>query len=82
MDKKAKNQTLIVKLICLALSFGLWMYILNVENPIREYRLENVPVEIINQDVLKEYNLALVPNQKLHVNLNLEGPINEVYSVK
>ncbi|MPQ43329.1 CdaR family protein [Clostridium tarantellae] len=82
MDKKNKNQTLIVKLICLALSFGLWMYILNVENPVKEYKVENVPVEIINQDALKEYNLALVPNQKLSVNLNLEGPASEVYRVK
>lgn len=84
MDKKFKikdNKT-VVKLICLALSFGLWMYISNVENPIRQYKLDNVPVQIINTGVLKDSKLALIPNQNLTVNLNLEGHSTEIYKIK
>lgn len=42
---KTKDSTLIVKLICLLLSFGLWLYISNVENPVRTYEIKNIPVE-------------------------------------
>lgn len=82
MDKYIKENNIIVKLICLMISLGLWMYISNVENRVRDYKLNNVPVEIINDDILKEYNLALVPNQTLYVSLNLEGPSNEIYKIK
>ncbi|ETJ34616.1 YbbR family protein, partial [human gut metagenome] len=54
MDKiKNKNKTLIPKLISLLLSLGLWIYISNVENPMRTYEVRNIPVELVNLDSLK-----------------------------
>lgn len=82
MDKYIKENNIIVKLICLTLSLVLWMYISNVENRVRDYKLDNIPVEILNEDILKEYKLALVPNQTLYVSLNVEGPSNEIYKIK
>lgn len=82
MDKYIKENNIIVKLVCVMLSLVLWMYVSNVENRIRDYKLDNIPVEIINEDVLKEYNLALVPNQKIYISLSLEGPSNEIYKIK
>ena len=82
MLKKIEGKNFLVKFICLLLSFSLWLYIINVENPVREYTLKGVPVQIINSDMLKEYNLVMVPNQNLSVDLNLEGPSSDIYKVK
>lgn len=83
MDKnKIKNKTLIPKIICLLLSFGLWIYVTNVENPIRTYEVKNIPVELINLDILSNSNFALSDNQQFTVDLKLEGYSNEVLKAK
>ncbi|MBL4933856.1 YbbR-like domain-containing protein [Clostridium paridis] len=83
MDQKvSKRQQIIIQIICVILSFGLWLYISNVESPVRTYTLEKVPVEILNEGTLKNSGLVLEPNQKVYVDLKLEGPSSEVYSVK
>ncbi|MDD7795949.1 CdaR family protein [Clostridium sp. 'White wine YQ'] len=83
MDQKvSKKQQIIIQIICVILSFGLWLYISNVESPVRTYTLEKVPVEILNEGTLKNSGLVLEPNQKVYVDLKLEGPSSEVYSVK
>lgn len=81
MDKRDKKEKIMIKLICLLLSFGLWIYITNVENPIQRYTLKNVPVKIINSEKLKDYGLAIAPNQNFIVDLRLEGDAKNLYSV-
>lgn len=81
MDDKSKKQEIVVRIICVLLSFGLWLYISNVENNTKEYKMDKVPVDISNVDVLKDYKLALIPNQKFYVTLNLEGPQSDIYKV-
>lgn len=82
MDKGSKNQSLIVKVICLLLSFGLWLYISNVENPVRSYELKNIPVELINVDSLASSKFAIASNQEFKVDLKLEGASSEVIKAK
>lgn len=79
---KTKDSTLIVKLICLLLSFGLWLYISNVENPVRTYEIKNIPVELINEDYLTGSKFAIVNKEQYTVDLKLEGPSSEVIKVK
>lgn len=81
MDK-IKNQTIVIKFICVLLSFGLWLYITNVENPTRSYDINDVPVEVIHQDSLSKINLTLVKNQKFKVDLKLEGTSSELYKIE
>lgn len=81
MDK-SENRTLIVKIVCLLLSLGLWFYISNVENPVRTYELKNIPVELINEDYLTDSKFAIVNKQQFTVDLKLEGPSSEVIKVK
>jgi len=81
-EKNHKRQQIIIQAICLILSFTLWLYISNVESPVRTYTLDKVPVEILNADVLKNSGLVLEPDQKVYVDLKLEGPSSDVYSVK
>lgn len=80
MDK-GTNKKIIVKLLCVILSFALWFYITNVENPNRTSDITSVPVEIENANVLAESNLVIAPDQNFTVDLRLEGPANEIYRV-
>lgn len=82
MDK-SENRTLVVKIICLLLSFGLWLYVSNVENPLRTYELKNVPVELINEQTVTDSKLAIDNNkQQFTVDLKLEGPSSDIIKVK
>ena len=81
MDK-SENRTLIVKVVCLLLSFGLWLYISNVENPLRTYELKNIPVELINEDSVADSKFAIANKQQFTVDLKLEGPSSEVVKIK
>lgn len=83
MDKiKNKNKTLIPQIICLLLSFGLWIYISNVENPTRNIDVRNIPVELVNLDSLANSDFAVSENQKYTVDLKIEGPSTEIIKVK
>lgn len=81
MARKTKNKEVLVKIICVLLSFGLWLYVNNIQNPTTTRVISNIPVEILNPQVLSEYNLALAPNQDITVNLTIEGPTSEVYRI-
>lgn len=81
MDK-SEGRTLIIKLICVLLSLGLWLYISIVENPLRTYELKNIPVELINEDALVNSKFAIVNKQQFTVDLKLEGPSSEVANIK
>ncbi|WP_294154964.1 CdaR family protein [uncultured Clostridium sp.] len=83
MDKiKNKNKPLIPKIICLLLSFGLWIYISNVENPTRSVEVKNIPVELVNLDSLAKSNFAVSGNQKYTVDLKIEGSSADVIKAK
>ena len=82
MDNKAKKQDLLIKIACLIFSFGLWLYVSNVENPTINKRINDVPVEIVNADILSQYKLAILPSQKFKINVSIEGAASDVYRVK
>lgn len=81
MDNWKNKQKVIVQLVCLLLSLGLWIYVTNIENPIKSYELSRVPVEIKNSDSLKDAGLALSPNQDFYVNLKIEGNSQDLFSI-
>lgn len=81
MDKRNTKQTLGIKLLCLLLSFILWLYVSNVQNSVRTYTLKEVPVKVLNTESLKSYGLALAPDQNFSVDLKLEGDVKYIYSV-
>ena len=81
MDNWKNKQKVIVQLVCLLLSLGLWIYVTNIKNPIKSYELSRVPVEIKNSDSLKDAGLALSPNQDFYVNLKIEGNSQDLFSI-
>lgn len=82
MDKDSKKKNIIIRVVCIIASFCLWLYINNIENPVREYKINSVPVEIANEDILKDLKLTMLPDEELKINVTIEGPANEVYKVK
>lgn len=76
---KQKRSDLFLRIASLILSFSLWIYIINVENPIKTMKVYNVPVRIENLENISEQNLALLPNQDIMVTLTVKGPASEVY---
>lgn len=81
MEENRKKQ-IIVRIACLIASFCLWLYINNYENPIKTYKVKNVTVQISNQDLLKQNNFVLSPNQSFQINLTIKGGAVDVYSAK
>lgn len=80
MDR-TKKKSLIVKFVCVLLSFVLWLYVSNVENPTRTSDVKGVAVELENQEVLSASNLYMSQDQNLTADLKLEGAANDIYSV-
>ncbi|MBS5885779.1 MAG: CdaR family protein [Clostridium sp.] len=81
MDNKEKNR-LVIPVICLLLSIGLWVYVTNVENKIRTTEISKIPVELINTEALTSSKLALTPNQELYVTLKIEGNTSDINKIK
>ena len=82
MDNGSNKQKIIAQVVCILISVGLWVYITNIENPIRTYDLTKVPVKLINIDSLKESKLTLSPNKEYYVTLKLEGQSQEIFNVE
>lgn len=77
---EGKNKK-IAMIVCILLSFSLWLYITNVENPSKIRTITNVEVNILNIDYLEQKGLILEPNQKLTVDIKVEAPANQIYSI-
>ena len=68
-----KNKVMTL-LLSLAISFGLWLYVVTVISPESEKQIYNVPVEVVGSGHLDAQNLILVsPTEGLQVDLTLGG---------
>jgi len=76
---KEKKSDLFVKIASVILSFAIWVYIINVENPTKTMKVYNVPVKLESLANIEDQKLALLPNQEIMVTLNVKGPASEVY---
>ena len=73
MDSWKTKQKIIVQVVSLFISIGLWLYVTNTENPIRTVEVSKVPVQLLNANALSDQGIALVPNQNIYVDLKVEG---------
>jgi YbbR domain-containing protein len=72
MDKGGK-QEFIIRVCCIIAAFVLWLFITSTENPISDYKIKNIPVQLVNMDILDDSNLTLVPGQELEIDLSIKG---------
>lgn len=81
MDNRKTKQKIIVQIVSLFISIGLWLYVTNTENPIRTVEVSKVPVQLLNANDLSKQGMALVPNQSIYVDLKVEGYSQDVYKL-
>ena len=81
MDNRKTKQKIIVQIVSLFISIGLWLYVTNTENPIRTVEVSKVPVQLLNANDLSKQGMALVPNQSIYVDLEVEGYSQDVYKL-
>ena len=81
MDSWKTKQKIIVQVVSLFISIGLWLYVTNTENPIRTVEVSKVPVQLLNANALSDQGIALVPNQSIYVDLKVEGYSQDVYKL-
>lgn len=68
-----KNKVLTL-LLSLAISFGLWLYVVTVISPESEYTYYNIPVELVGVNSLDDRDLIVVSDTNgLNMNLTLKG---------
>lgn len=79
MDKNKGERKSLVKFICVLLSLGLWLYVTNIENPIKTNSVSSIPVEVVNEEQLYKNNIVISPNQRFTVDITVEGKANDVY---
>lgn len=73
MDKQ-KKQDIIIRICCVVAALALWMYIRSSEDPVVTSVIKYVPVQILNEETLKEKKLVLIPDQEYYVNLTVKAP--------
>lgn len=81
MDNWNTKQRVIVQVVCVLLSIILWVYVTNIENPLKTIELNKVNVQLLNSDILAESGQILAPNQDITVSLKLEGSIQDIYKI-
>lgn len=81
MDEKNKVKQLIIKICCVIAAFTLWLYIYNVENPIKD-RSITIPVQVVNVESMAQSKLAPIIDTKVNVTLNIRGNATDVTSVE
>ena len=81
MDKKDR-QNILVKVGCVLAAFSLWLYITYAQNPIKNFKVKNIPVQILNEDSITASKLAMLPNQNFTVNLTVRVAATDVYFAK
>lgn len=81
MDNWKTKQKIIVQIVSVLLSIGLWLYVTNTENPIRTVEVNKIPVQLLNTNNLSDQGMALAPDQNNYVNLKVEGSSQDVYKL-
>lgn len=81
VESKNKREQILIKICCVIASFILWLYIFNVQDPIRERRIV-VPVTVVNKDALAQSKLVEIDDKPLTTSLLIKGNASNVYSVK
>jgi YbbR domain-containing protein len=67
------KQKILYGLLALAVSFGLWLYVITVENPASETTFYNIPVVLDNESVLADRGLMVLGDKTPTVTLKLSG---------
>lgn len=75
------SQQIIIKITCVIVAFGLWLYVSNLENTRINRKIKNVKVELVNMDAVTQAKLAEVSEGDYTITITVEGQTSEVNAV-
>lgn len=79
-----QNKKWLSMLLALLVSVGLWVYVVTIENPVQEMKLDNIPVTFSGEDLLREdyYLLITDSNADSGVSLTFSGKLSELKKLR
>ena len=78
-----KKQDLMLKVLSLALAIVLWAVVMDIDNPERSMRFDDVPVRIIGTEILKNNTgLSLIEGGDTTITVSLRGQSKSVGEVR
>lgn len=75
-----KNDNML-KLISLIVAIGLWIYVVQVQNPEREKTFKNVPVVFTQKSALEEKDLIILNDKERTVDLTIKGNMKNIMNM-
>jgi YbbR domain-containing protein len=73
--------TIFDKIIAIVVALILWVYVVNVVNPLSSTTIQAVPVQLLNQEVLAASNLAIAGTDNYTVDIVLEGARSDIITI-
>ena len=73
MRTRKKNQKVFQLILAIVVAMVLWLYVINVENPIGTARLGDLPIQLQGEEVLTENGLMVTDLSKDTVTIRLSG---------
>ncbi len=73
MKNTKKNRKMVNMALAVLLAFGLWFYVINVENPTGSANLRDLPVELQGESQLSEAGLMVTDLSQEAMNLKVTG---------
>ena len=73
MTNPKKNRKIFNIVLAIVLAVGVWMYVINVENPSGTGTVREIPVTVVGEDSLAERGLMVTEQNRDHVSLKLSG---------
>lgn len=76
-----KNKILTI-LLCIAIAFGLWLYVITYEYTQIEYTFYNVEVQMLGESVLQDRGLMIASDSEYTVDLTISGKRSDISKLK
>ena len=73
MTNPKKNRKIFNIILAVVLAVGVWLYVINVENPTSTATIRDIPVTIVGEDTLAERDLMITGQSQESVSLKLSG---------
>ena len=81
MNSRLLKNNLSLKIISVIVAIILWLYAVSELNPETTKPIYDIPVEIINMDVLNEKNLTLAEEPEKSITVRIRGLANDIRKV-
>ena len=60
-------------ILAFVISIGLWCYVVYAVNPVQKQTFRDIPVQLVNEEILNENGLAVANDTNITVNVAVEG---------